>query len=137
MPEAEIIDQKTLAALLDSLGGDVDFLKELADAYLDSTPGLLDAMRQAAAAGDAAGLQRAAHTLKTGSANIGALALAALCKQLEDMGRAGELDGAEPRIDTAAAAYADVARALRDASGVSQMKVWSGVSRSIHPPLER
>ena len=119
MPEAEIIDQKTLAALLDSLGGDIDFLKELVDAYLDSTPGLLAAMRQAAAAGDAAGLQRAAHSLKTGSANMGALALAALCKQLEDMGRSGVLDGAEARIDTAAAAYDDVARALRDVVRVS------------------
>jgi len=112
MPEAEIIEQKTLAALLDSLDGDVDFLKELVDAYLDSTPGLLAAMRQATAAGDAAGLQRAAHTLKSGSANMGALALAALCKQLEDMGRSGSVDGAEARIDTAAAAYDDVATAL-------------------------
>jgi HPt (histidine-containing phosphotransfer) domain-containing protein len=121
MPEAEIIDQKTLAALLDSLGGDVDFLKELADAYLDSTPGLLDAMRQAAAAGDAAGLQRAAHTLKTGSASMGALALAALCKQLEDIGKSGVLDGVEPRIHTTAATYEDVARALRDVVQGSQM----------------
>ena len=114
MPEAEIIDQPTLAALLDSLGGDVDFLKELVDAYLDSTPGLFAAMRQAAAAGDAAGLQRAAHTLKTGSANMGPLALAALCKQLEDMGRSGVFEDAETRIDHAAAVYDDVAVALRD-----------------------
>ena len=114
MPEAEIIEQKTLAALLDSLGGDTDFLKELVDAYLDSTPGLFAVMRQAAAAGDAASLQRAAHTLKTGSANMGALALAALCKGLEDMGRSGVLDGAETHIDIAAAAYTDVATALRD-----------------------
>ena len=114
MPDNEIIDQPTLAGLLDSLGGDVDFLKELVDAYLDSTPGLFAAMRQAATAGDAVGLQRAAHTLKTGSANMGALGLAALCKQLEDMGRSGALDGAEARIDTAAAAYDDVAAALHD-----------------------
>ena len=114
MPEAEIIDQNTLVALLDSLAGDVDFLKELVNAYLDSTPGLFAAMRQAATVGDAAGLQRTAHTLKTGSANMGALALAALCKQLEDMGRLAALDGAEARIDVAAAAYDDVAAALRD-----------------------
>jgi HPt (histidine-containing phosphotransfer) domain-containing protein len=121
MPESEVLNRPTLAALLDSLGGDVDFLKELADAYLDSTPGLLDAMRQAAAAGDAVGLQRAAHTLKTGSASMGALALAALCKQLEEMGKAGALDGAQARIDTAGAAYDDVAAALRDVVQVSQM----------------
>jgi HPt (histidine-containing phosphotransfer) domain-containing protein len=120
MLEAEIIDRETLDALLDSLDGDVDFLKELVDAYLDSTPGLFAAMRQAAAARDAAGLQRAAHTLKTGSANMGALALAALCKQLEDMGRSGALDGlTEARIDAAAVAYDEVAAALRDRFQVS------------------
>jgi HPt (histidine-containing phosphotransfer) domain-containing protein len=123
MPEAEIIDQKTLTALLDSLGGDIDFLKELVDAYLDSTPGLLVAMRQAAAASDAVGLQRAAHSLKTGSANLGALALAALCKQLEDIGKSGVLDGVEPRIHITAATYEDVARALRDVVQASQMQV--------------
>ena len=112
MPDNEIIDPPTLAALLDSLGGDVDFLKELVDAYLDSTPGLFAAMRQAAAAGDAAGLQRAAHTLKTGSASMGALALAARCKELEEIGRSDVLDGAAERIDAAAAAYDDVAAAL-------------------------
>ena len=114
MPENGVIDQPTLAGLLDSLGGDAAFLKELVDAYLDSTPGLFAAMRQAAAAGDAAGLQRAAHTLKTGSASMGALALAALCKNLEDMGRAGVLESAAERIDAAAAAYDDVAAALRE-----------------------
>jgi HPt (histidine-containing phosphotransfer) domain-containing protein len=114
MPEAEIIDRKTLAALLDSLGGDVDFLKELVDAYLDSTPGLFAAMRQAAAAGDGLALQRAAHSLKTGSANMGALALAALCKGLEEMGKSSALDGAEARIDAATVAFDDVAAALRE-----------------------
>ena len=114
MSENEVLDQPTLAALLDSLGGDSDFLKELVDAYLDSTPGLLAAMRQAVAAGDAAGLQRAAHTLKTGSANMGALELAARCKELEEIGRSGALDGAAERIDAAAAAYDGVAAALRE-----------------------
>ena len=114
MPGSEDLDQPTLAALLDSLGGDVDFLKELVDAYLDSTPGLFAAMRRAAAAGDGAGLQRAAHSLKSGSANMGALALAALCKQLEDMGKSGALDGAVELIAAAEAAYGDVAAALRE-----------------------
>jgi HPt (histidine-containing phosphotransfer) domain-containing protein len=114
MPEGEVIDCQVLTALLDSLGGDVAFLKELVEAYLDSTPGLLAAMRQAATAGDAVGLQRTAHTLKTGSASMGALALAALCKQLEDMGKSGALDGAEACVNLAAATYDDVNAALRD-----------------------
>lgn len=113
MPESDVLDLPTLAGLLESMGGDVDFVKELVDAYLDSTPALFAAMRQAAAAGDGAALQRAAHSLKTGSANMGALALAALFRQLEDMGRSGALAGAEARIDAAAAAYDDVASALQ------------------------
>jgi HPt (histidine-containing phosphotransfer) domain-containing protein len=114
MPEAEVLDQAALAGLLDSLDGDVGFLQELVDTYLESTPGLLDAMRQAALDGDGTALQRAAHSLKSGSANMGALALAGQCKQLEDMGRSGALTGAEERIQTVAAAYGEVAQALRE-----------------------
>ncbi len=113
MPGTDILDQATLARLLDSLGGDVEFLKELVDAYLDSTPGLFASMRQAAVTGDGPALQRAAHSLKTGSAGVGALALAAQCKQLEDMGRSGNLADAAAHIDRVAVAYDQVAAALR------------------------
>ena len=76
MPTDEIIDQATFAGLLDSLGGDIDFLSELVEAYFDSSPGLLASMLQAIATGEATALQRAAHSLKTGSASFGALAFA-------------------------------------------------------------
>jgi HPt (histidine-containing phosphotransfer) domain-containing protein len=109
----DVLDQPTLAALLDSVGGDTEFMKELLDAYLQSTPGLFATMRKAAADGDGPGLQRAAHSLKTGSANIGALAFAAQCKELENIGKTGVLDGVETRIDEAAAAYEDVVSALQ------------------------
>ena len=113
MPGTDVLDQATLTRLLDSLGGDVEFLEELVDAYLDSTPELFATMRQAAATGDGPALQRAAHSLKTGSAGVGALALAAQCKQLEDMGRSGDLTDAAALVDQAAAAYDAVAAALR------------------------
>jgi hypothetical protein len=45
---------------------------------------------------------------------MGALGLASLCKGLEEMGRSDALDGAEACIDAAAAAYEDVAAALRE-----------------------
>lgn len=113
MPGSDVLDQPTLAALLDSVGGDTEFLKELVDAYLESTPDLFATMRKAGAEGDAPALQRAAHSLKTGSANMGALAFAAQCKELEYIGRSGTLDGVEARIDAAATAYKDVAGALQ------------------------
>jgi HPt (histidine-containing phosphotransfer) domain-containing protein len=80
MPTPEIIDDTTFAGLLDSLGGDVEFLSELVEAYFDSSPGLFGSMQQAIATGDSPALQRAAHSLKTGSAGFGALAFAAQCK---------------------------------------------------------
>ena len=113
MPTDEIVDQATFARLLDSLGGDVDFLSELVEAYLTSSPELFPRMQQAIAAGEAPTLQRAAHSLKTGSASFGALAFAAQCKELEDMGKMGALAGAEARFGALEVAYEEVVTALQ------------------------
>jgi HPt (histidine-containing phosphotransfer) domain-containing protein len=113
MPTPEIIDDATFARLLDSLGGDVDFLNELIEAYLASSPQLFASMRQAIATGEATALQRAAHSLKTGSSGFGALTFAAQCKELEDMGKAGELGGAESKVAALEAGYAGVVAALQ------------------------
>ncbi len=113
MPTSEIIDEEAFARLLESLGGDVDFLGELVEAYLASTPGLFASMRNGVAAGDAYGLQRDAHSLKSGSAGFGALAFAAQCKELEDMGRMGTLQGANEKISALEWTYARVAAALQ------------------------
>ena len=113
MSGPEIIEEATFARLLDSLGGDVDFLSEIVEAYLSSSPGLFANMQQAIATGEAPALQRAAHTLKTGSANFGALAFAAQCKELEDMGKMGTLDGAETKFRKLEAAYTQVVAALQ------------------------
>ncbi len=113
MPTSEIIDEATFARLLDSLGGDVEFLGELLEAYLTSTPALFASMSDALAAGDASGLQRDAHTLKSGSAGFGALAFAAQCKELEDMGRMGTLQGADEKISALEWTYDRVAAALQ------------------------
>jgi len=113
MATTEIIDQAVFNKFFDSLGGDPEFLSELVQAYLDSSTGLFASMRQAAATGDAPSLQRAAHSLKTGSANFGALAFAARCKELEDIGRSGALEGVGERIAALESAYAEVAAALQ------------------------
>lgn len=113
MPTHEIIDQAIFVRFLDSLGGDVDFLSEMVAEYLASSPELFASMQQAIKTGEAPVLQRSAHSLKTGSATFGALAFAAQCKELEDIGKMGALDRAEEKYQALEAAYPQVVAALQ------------------------
>ena len=84
MPEAPI-DDAAFAELLETVGGDREFLAELVDTYLADSPGLFAELRAAIAADDAATARRAAHTLKSTSASFGANGLAAQCREIEAM----------------------------------------------------
>lgn len=113
MPEFEIIDQTVFFNLLESMGGDVDFMNELVEAYLASSPELFNAIKEAFSAGNAPAFQRAAHSLKTGSASFGASSFAVQCKELEEIGKTGVLEGASEKIAAMEAAYPEVATALQ------------------------
>jgi HPt (histidine-containing phosphotransfer) domain-containing protein len=104
------VDPATFARLLDMAGGDRAFVDELVDTYLDDGAAQIEALRAAAATGDAAAIVRPAHTLKSSSATVGALALADLCRQLEADGRAGAIPDAAERAQAIAEAF-DAARA--------------------------
>jgi CheY-like chemotaxis protein/HPt (histidine-containing phosphotransfer) domain-containing protein len=69
-------------------------VRKVVSAYVDDAPLQLDTLRQAIAGQDPAVLRRAAHSLKSASANVGALTLAQMCKQMEHLGRAEQIDGA-------------------------------------------
>jgi len=92
------LDPDTLAALLDSVGGDREFLAELFDTFTAEAPALLAAIEGGVAAGDAAALRHAAHTLKSTSASLGALPLSDLSKELEQAGRTGEIAAIAGRV---------------------------------------
>jgi HPt (histidine-containing phosphotransfer) domain-containing protein len=112
MTGTDMINRSVLDRLVDSLGGDTDFLGELLGTYFDDSPRQIAAMWAAVSAGDAEGLRRAAHSLKSNSANFGALALSAECMELEMMGKAGVLEGAADKIAVIAADYEQVRAAL-------------------------
>jgi len=78
-----------LRALQKGSAGDI--FGKVVQSYLNTAPQLLQSIREAVARNDAAALRRAAHTLKSSSASLGALVLAALCKDLEAMGRADRI----------------------------------------------
>lgn len=94
----------SLAAALDRVGGDSQLLEEIAKLFLDNTPKLLEQIRQAVADRDALALSRSAHALKGSVGNFGADAAFQAAFRLEEMGRSGELAGA----DEAYAALAEV-----------------------------
>jgi HPt (histidine-containing phosphotransfer) domain-containing protein len=64
-------------------------------AYLADAPGRMEQIRSAVAAGEAERLRKAAHSMRSSSANVGAEALADACKNLEGLGRDGTTAGAE------------------------------------------
>ncbi|MEW6572968.1 MAG: ATP-binding protein [Bacillota bacterium] len=89
-----------------------DIVSQLIDIYLSDTPPRLAVLRQAVAEKDTSALFQAAHSLKSSSANIGALRLAAICRDLESMGRAGAIEGAAEKAVRVEAEYARVCMAL-------------------------
>lgn len=68
-------------------------LAELIDIFLADTPPRLNAIRRAADAAQPQALSHEAHALKSSSAQLGARALSAVCRQLEAIGREGGLAG--------------------------------------------
>ncbi|MCC7703260.1 response regulator [Janthinobacterium sp. GW460P] len=73
-------------------------LERVIEAFVGETPRQLSAMRAAIAGADAEALRKVAHSLKSGSANVGADGLAQLCKEMEKLGRAGSTEGAAPLL---------------------------------------
>lgn len=76
---------------LSRVGGDLELLKEIAELFLDEYPKNLADLHEAIAAGDAKGLERAAHGLKGSVATFGADAAVEAAFRLESMGRARQM----------------------------------------------
>ena len=106
------LDMAAFEQLLEITGGDREFLDELVDTYLEDGEAQLGAMRAAVATSDAAAILRPAHTLKSSSANVGAMALAELCRALEADARTGVVPDMAARVDRCGAAFADARAAL-------------------------
>jgi HPt (histidine-containing phosphotransfer) domain-containing protein len=75
--------------------GAPDVFKELLALFRADAPPLLSAMRTAVAEGNAQKLKASAHSLKGAAANLGGRTLAALCAELEKIGRDGSVQGTE------------------------------------------
>ncbi|SFN19455.1 Hpt domain-containing protein [Variovorax sp. OV329] len=80
----DIIDTAAWSELEQTAGA--DFVGELVQTFLEEAPTLLQALRDAFAAGDADAFRRNAHSLKSNGLTFGALGFAAKARALEQGG---------------------------------------------------
>ncbi|MBS0162628.1 MAG: response regulator [Nitrospira sp.] len=82
--------------------------------YLDNSRNSVDALRDTLRANDPVGLQAVAHRLKSSSAQLGAIALAVRCKELELMGASKNLVDADRTLAALLDEYANVCTVFRN-----------------------
>lgn len=82
-------------ALLDRIGGDAEFLQELAQMFPEQRQRLLQEVRAAVCVQDSGALARAAHTLKGCVASLGAGPAFQAALRLEMLARGGQIREAE------------------------------------------
>jgi two-component system, sensor histidine kinase and response regulator len=94
------VDLSVLSSLRDlqKEGPPDAILHELVGLFLKEVPATLGVLREAAEEGDARRVERTAHMLRGSSAHMGAKGMEALCAELENAGRSGELAAATARI---------------------------------------
>jgi HPt (histidine-containing phosphotransfer) domain-containing protein len=95
------------------LPGKPDLLGKIVSLYMKDSPGLLNALREAINQGDAEQVRLLAHRFKSGCANLGALELADLSKQMEDRGRNNDIDDALTLLARIDSEFRMVAAALQ------------------------
>ncbi|MGB7989327.1 MAG: response regulator [Candidatus Methylophosphatis roskildensis] len=85
--------------------------------YLDDAPKRLVQMRTGLGEDDTVALGKAAHALKSASANVGAERLAAHCRDIEALARKSSIEGCDRLLLAAAAEFERVVTALCEIAG--------------------
>lgn len=115
----EVLDAKTIARIQSLAAvGAPDLFKRLREIYESSSLTLVKNLRTAHQARDAAAVCRAAHALKSTSGNVGALALAATCGELELAAGGGDTEQCRSLVERLAGEHGEVLRALKDAESL-------------------
>jgi len=94
--------------------GSPGLVSRVIETYLRTSPEMIESIRQALGSEDAEAIERAAHSLKSSSATLGALELAELCKELEQIGREAETTRAAEVFASLETEFDRVRRALSE-----------------------
>ena len=109
-----ILDKSVIASLRE-LGGadDPGLFIELVNLFLADTPERMRTLSEALDSKDPTALERSAHALKSSAANLGALGLSTLFRDIESAGREKNLERAASLVARAVPEYQRVEAALR------------------------
>jgi len=111
MGDEPVVDSHVIAELSELMGE--EFIVELVDTFCEEVPQLLLQLRQSQVDGDAAVFRRCAHSIKSSSASLGAMQLAALAKDLEALGKEERISGTEAALDELEVAYQQAELSLK------------------------
>ena len=112
---APVLDAEVLVALASQHSGGHALLVRVAAVFKKEAGKQLESLQRAWATGDIETAARAAHTLKSSSATLGAMRLSAHCHSLESALRVGEHTPVERWSHDACATFDDTLRALDEA----------------------
>ena len=106
-----VLDRERVSSFMTISRSQEGFLEGLVRTFKQEVPSRLDALRAAAAAGDANDLASAAHALKSSCGSVGARRMFAVAATLEQKVRAGRLEGVNASIEQLAAEFPRVLEA--------------------------
>jgi HPt (histidine-containing phosphotransfer) domain-containing protein len=112
MEEQAIIDIPTYNQLKEVMGA--DFVSEIIDTYNNETEALISQLGQALSSGDAVSFGRYAHSIKSSSASLGAMIFSQQARELEMMGKANNLTGADQKLEKLSTAFLNVKQCLEE-----------------------
>ncbi len=113
MSSHSVIDNGVLQELYEIM--EEDFVS-IIESYLKSAPGLIHGIRDAVKDGDMEALVKSAHPLKSSSANVGAMELSALARELEFKGRENDRSDLVLCYNKAAEVFRKTVSELREIS---------------------
>ena len=91
----DYLDQRSLDKIRSLGPNGPKMLSAVIGIYLDDSRVLIERLGESLNAGDADGMAQAAHALKSASANLGAMMLAEMCRQVENIARGNSVEGCD------------------------------------------
>lgn len=107
--KSDLIDESILKEFCEFMGEDGDDLvKEVLEIYLRNAPEMIKRITNDIDANNMKSLAADAHTFKGSSAQVGAVGIASLCKEIDDAIQAEQIEQIKPLFDRLIGAYKEV-----------------------------